>query len=55
MILDKRIHVCRTLPSLPPKFKQMAEMPTTDEERESSSEESDDSSMCDNDYDFNDA
>ena len=51
MILGKRIHVRHTLPSLPLKFKQMAEMPadlTTDEE-------CDESSMRDNDYDFNDA
>ena len=51
LILGKRIHVRHTLPSLPLKFKQMAEMPadlTTDEE-------CDESSMRDNDYDFNDA
>ena len=57
LILDKCVSVCHTLPPLPPEFKKMAEMPadlTTGEEQESSSEERDESSVCDNDSDFND-
>ena len=58
MISDKCVSVCHTLPPLPPEFKKMAEMPadlTTGEEQESSSKERDESSVCDNDSDFNDA
>ena len=58
MILDKCVPIRHTLSPLPLEFQKMTETPadlTTDKERDSSSKESDDSSVCENDSDFNDA
>ena len=58
MILDKCVLIRHTLPPLPQEFQKMTETPadlTTDNERDSSSKESDDSSVGENDSDFNDA
>ena len=59
LILFMYVSVRHTQPPLPPEFKQMTETPadvSTDEKRySSSSEKSNNSSVCDNDSDFNDA
>ena len=55
MILDISVPARHTLPPLPPEFKQMTEAPpdlTADKERDES-DDSDDSSLCDNDSEFN--
>ena len=59
LILFIYVSVRHTQPPLPPEFKQMTETPadvSTDEKRySSSSEKGNNSSVCDNDSDFNDA
>ena len=57
MILDKCVPIRHTLPPLPLEFQKMTETSadlTTYKERDSSRKESDDSSVCENDSDFND-